>query len=154
MSSFPLTFKSKNFETYYRFHEDGRYEIVSRVKTKTGPMIKTAVSEYCVSNFSFGRFLEYPTQTKQEYMKLIASRHVAIIEREFMEMVEEIFNVGYTDFNSTFTIKNEAEPGERKTISFIDENQDQDDLTEINNSESEVDQVTREMRDENFKNGF
>lgn len=159
MKEFPLTFRSRNFETWYRFHEDGSYEVVQKNKA--------------VSSFSFGKFQEFPTEVRTDYMRKISERHIEISNDDFNTQMQEIFNNGYDNFIRKLTTDEEEingtsdingisslriEPGERKTISFSDDKELSKD-SEGNNviislQESEVDRVTKEMRDEQYKNGF
>lgn len=144
MKEFPLTFRSRNFETWYRFHEDGSYEIVQKNKV--------------VSSFSFGKFLEYPTSERADYMRKIAERHETISEKDFNTQMDQVFNKGYEEFANNLINNSNRIKGEEKTISFIDNkelSQDTEgDSVIVSLQESEVDRVVREMKEEERKNFF
>lgn len=148
---FPLTFRSRNFETWYRFHEDGSYEVVQKNKS-------------CAS-FSFGKFQEYPTEKRADYMRAVAERHISVTGDEFQTQIAGIFNQGYEQFTHALTnewkddnvdgIDSElVNPGERKSITFTDEvlYSDLENITGHVAQESEVDRITREMENEKREN--
>lgn len=138
-AEFPLTFRSRNMENYYRFDGDGSYQII--------------VTGKAVKSFSFGKF--HDNDDLKNYMIAVFRRHDEIPVSEFSKRAKEIFSNGYEKFLDNVSSLEEdniqysggpynVEDGEMKSIAFIDDNEDN---SQSNAQQSEVDRILNEIKE-------